>query len=202
MLNIINKDKLYNNLKIVLKTDLLPVDIWQATGCDEFRPAAVLVPLFWKNEEIHILLTKRSEKLKHHSGQVSFPGGGFEEADLTIRQAAIRETEEEIGIAHQYIDVVGYLEDVKTISGFLVTPFVAILKDNFKLVVNKDEVAEVFSVPLNFFIDTKNCQRKSASYKGKTVKYYSYQHQNHTIWGVTAEIIVKLADKLNNETFA
>lgn len=199
MLNIINKDKLYSNLKSVLKTDLLPIDIWQATKGDEFRPAAVLVPMFWKNGEIHILLTKRSEKLKHHSGQVSFPGGGFEEADLTIRQAAIRETEEEIGIAHEYIDVVGYLDDVKTISGFSVTPFVAILKDGYKLLINRDEVAEVFSVPLSFFIDESNCQRKTALYLGKKVNYYSYQHQNHTIWGVTAEIIVKLAKKLNNK---
>lgn len=197
MLNIQNKDKLYLNLKSVLKTELLPVEIWQASGHDEFRPAAVLVPLFWQDGEIHLLLTKRSEQLKHHSGQVSFPGGGFDESDITIRQAAIRETEEEIGITSDFIDVVGYLEDVVTISGFHVTPFVAILKDGFTISENKAEVAEVFSVPLKFFTNEANCEKRSADYKGKNVHYYVYQYEKHTIWGVTAEIIVKLAKKLN-----
>ena len=199
MLNIENKDKLYTNLKSVLKTQLLPTEIWQASGHDDFRPAAVLVPMFWKNEEIHVLLTKRSEKLKHHSGQVSFPGGGFDETDITIRQAAIRETREEIGIAEDFIDVVGYLDAIETISGFYVTPFVAILKDGFKIIKNRDEVSEVFSVPLSFFIDEKNCQQQTASYKGKNVNYYVYQHEKYTIWGVTAEIIVKLTMKLTNQ---
>jgi 8-oxo-dGTP pyrophosphatase MutT (NUDIX family) len=191
-----NKNELYSNLKSVLKTELLPTEIWQASGHDEFRPAAVLVPLFWKEQELHVLLTKRSEKLKHHSGQVSFPGGGFEESDITIRQAAIRETEEEIGITDEFINVVGYLDDVETISGFYVTPFVSILKSDFAITMNEDEVSEVFSVPLNFFIDESNCQHKTAFYKGKNVKYYVYDHDKYTIWGVTAEIIVKLVKKL------
>ncbi|MBL4659656.1 MAG: CoA pyrophosphatase [Alcanivoracaceae bacterium] len=199
MLNIENKDKLYTNLKMVLKRQLLPTEIWQASGHDEFRPAAVLVPMFWQNDEIHVLLTKRSEKLKHHSGQVSFPGGGFDESDITIRQAAIRETQEEIGITADFIDIVGYLDDVETISGFHVTPFVAILKDGFKVIKNNDEVAEVFSVPLSFFIDERNCQQQSANYKGKNVNYYIYQHEKYTIWGVTAEIIVKLTTKLTKQ---
>ena len=191
-----NKNNLYSNLKSVLKTELLPTEIWQASGHDEFRPAAVLIPLFWKEKELHVLLTKRSEKLKHHSGQVSFPGGGFDESDITIRQAAIRETEEEIGITDQFINVVGYLDDVETISGFYVTPFVAILKPDFEIKMNEDEVSEVFSVPLSFFINESNCQHRSALYKGKNVKYYVYDHDKYTIWGVTAEIIVKLVKKL------
>ena len=199
MFNIQNKDKLYANLKSILKTELIPTEIWQASGHDEFRPAAVLVPLFWQDEEIHVLLTKRSEQLKHHSGQVSFPGGGFDEADITIRQAAIRETKEEIGIDSSYIDVVGYLEDVETNSGFYVTPFVGILKDGFTVTINEDEVAEVFSVPLLFFCEEKNCQRRSTNYQGKNVNYYVYEYKGYTIWGVTAEIIVKLVKKLKNK---
>ncbi len=199
MFNIQNKDKLYANLKSVLKTELIPTEIWQASGHDEFRPAAVLVPLFWHDEEIHILLTKRSEQLKHHSGQVSFPGGGCDEADITIRQAAIRETKEEIGIDSPDIDVVGYLEDVETNSGFYVTPFVGILKDGFTVTINEDEVAEVFSVPLSFFCEEKNCQKRSANYQGKNVNYYVYEYKGYTIWGVTAEIIVKLVKKLKNK---
>jgi len=191
-----NKDKLYLALKSVLMTDLLPTEIWQASGHDEFRPAAVLVPLFWQDNEIHVLLTKRSEKLKHHSGQISFPGGGFDAADITIRQAAIRETHEEIGITSDYIEVVGYLDDIKTISNFYVTPFVAILKDGFSIKRNEDEVSEVFSVPLRFFMDENNCQKQSALYQGEKVDYYVYQHEKYTIWGVTAEIIVKLTLKL------
>lgn len=196
MFSIQNKNKLFQSLKSVLKTELLPTAIWQASGHDEFRPAAVLVPLHWVNDEIHILLTKRSEKLKHHSGQVSFPGGGFDESDITIRQAAIRETEEEIGITADFINVVGYLDDVKTISGFYVTPFVAILEEGFEIVINKHEVSEVFSVPLEYFLEEDNCQKRSAEYKGENVKYYVYPHEKHTIWGVTAEIIVKLVNKL------
>lgn len=196
MFNIRNKDKLYTNLKSVLKTELIPTEIWQASGHDEFRPAAVLVPLFWQDEEIHIMLTKRSEQLKHHSGQVSFPGGGFDESDITIRQAAIRETKEEIGIDAAYIEVVGYLEDIETNSGFYVTPFVGILKEGFTVDANDDEVAEVFSAPLSFFCDEKNCKKKSAKYQNKTVHYYVYQYNDYTIWGVTAEIIVKLVKKI------
>jgi len=197
MFSIKNKNNLFQALKSVLKTELLPTEIWQASGHDEFRPAAVLIPLHWVNDEVHVLLTKRSEQLKHHSGQVSFPGGGFDESDITIRQAAIRETEEEIGITADFIDVVGYLDDVKTISGFYVTPFVAILKDGFEIIENKDEVSEVFSVPLDYFMQQENLEQRSAEYKGKNVNYYVYPHENHTIWGVTAEIIVKLIQKIN-----
>ncbi len=197
MFNIENKDNLYTNLKSVLKTKMLPTEIWQASGHDEFRPAAVLVPLFWKNDEVYVLLTKRSEQLKHHAGQISFPGGGFDESDITIRQAAIRETHEEIGVESKDIEVVGYLDDVETISGFYVTPFVAILKEGFNIKINHDEVSEVFSIPLRYFLDEANCEKKSAEFKDKMVNYYVYPHEKHTIWGVTAEIIVKLAQKLN-----
>ncbi len=200
MFKIENKDKLYANLKSLLKTELLPTEIWQASGHDEFRPAAVLVPLFWKDKEMHVLLTKRSEKLKHHAGQISFPGGGFDESDITIRQAAIRETKEEIGIGSAFIDVVGYLDDVETISGFYVTPFVAILKDGFDISVNEDEVSEVFSVPLSYFLDENNCEIKSTVYKGKVVNYCVFDHHKYTIWGVTAEIIVKLIQKVNKQS--
>ncbi len=196
MLRIENKEQLYKNLKSVLKTDLIPTEIWQASGHDEFRPAAVLLPLFWKKGEIHVMFTKRSEKLKHHSGQVSFPGGGFDEADVTIRQAAIRETYEEIGIDSEYINVVGYLEDIETYSGFHVTPFVATLNDDFTVKINQDEVAEVFSIPLEYFLNKDNCQKRTAEFQGKHVEYYVFEHQKHTIWGVTAEIVVKLTEKL------
>ena len=196
MLSIKNKNNLYQSLKSVLKTELLPTEIWQASGHDEFRPAAVLVALHWVDDEIHLLLTKRSEELKHHSGQVSFPGGGFDESDITIRQAAIRETEEEIGITSEFINIVGYLDDVETISGFYVTPFVAILEDGYNININEYEVSEVFSVPLRYFMDEENCQKRSANYKGKNVNYYVYPHEKYTIWGVTAEIIVKLINKL------
>jgi 8-oxo-dGTP pyrophosphatase MutT (NUDIX family) len=196
MLHFENKDKLYLNLKSVLKSELLATEIWQASGHHQFRPAAVLVPLFWRNNEIHILLTQRSEKLKHHSGQVSFPGGSFDESDVTIRQAAIRETEEEIGVEAKLIDVVGYLDDIETSSGFYVTPFVALLKDDFKIKINEDEVAEVFSVPLKYFCNDKNITKQTATYQGEKVDYYVYQYEKFTIWGVTAEIIVKLVNKL------
>ncbi|MCF6287759.1 MAG: CoA pyrophosphatase [Proteobacteria bacterium] len=196
MLNIENKNNLYDNLKSVLRTKLLPTEIWQASGHGKYRPAAVLVPLFWKNNELHVLLTKRSAQLKHHSGQISFPGGGFEQSDITIRQAAIRETQEEIGISSNYINVVGYLDDIATISGFYVTPFVAILQDEFNIKINADEVAEVFSVPLSFLLNQNNCRQESVIYNDKNVNYYVYEYEKYNIWGVTAEIIVKLTEKL------
>ncbi len=196
MLNFTHKDQFFTRLKSTLKTALLPVDVWLASGSGAFRPAAVLVPLFWKDQQLHVLLTKRSEKLKHHSGQISFPGGGFDTVDRTIRRAAIRETHEEIGITEEYIDVAGYLDNVETTSGFFVTPFVATLKSGFEIIKNEDEVSDVFSVPLSFFIDENNCVEKTAVYQGEKVKYYVYQYEKHTIWGVTAEIIVKLTTKL------
>lgn len=199
MFDIRNKDKLYLGLKSVLKTELIPTEIWQASGHDEFRPAAVLTPLFWQDNQIHVLLTKRSEQLKHHPGQVSFPGGGFDQVDTTIRQAAIRETEEEIGIDASFIEVVGYLDDIETNTGFYVTPFVGILKDGFKVKINEDEVSEVFSVPLSFFCDENNRQTKSANYKGQELNYYVYEYKGYMIWGVTAEIIVKFVNKIKNK---
>jgi 8-oxo-dGTP pyrophosphatase MutT (NUDIX family) len=199
MLNFKNKHELFNNLKSILQTELIPTDIWQASADSEFKPAAVLIPLFWENEDLHILLTKRSEELKHHPGQISFPGGGFEPSDGTIRQSAIRETTEELGISEEHISVVGYLENLQTISGFHVTPFVAILEPEFTLVINPDEVAEAFSVPLSYFLDFNNRLVRKAEYKNKMHKYYIYQYQNYTIWGVTAEIIVKLSQKLTSK---
>lgn len=194
-----SKQQLPKYLKSILKTDLIPVDIWTPSEKNEIRPAAVLFPLRWFENQWQVLLTKRSEKLKHHSGQISFPGGGFEEADITIRNAAIRETNEELGIPKENIEIVGYLDDVVSISGFHVTPFVGVLKGSFELEISEDEVAEAFYVPLDFFLESDNCQTQYAQYKGENHKFYVYQYQKYTIWGLTAQIIVKLSDKINIE---
>jgi len=184
-------------IKTLLNTERLPKNIWNPSEKEEMRPAAVLFPLRWHEDQWQVLLTKRSEHLKHHSGQISFPGGGFETADITIRKTALRETQEELGIPEKNINVVGYLDNLESISGFDVTPFLGFLEGDFEMEISKDEVAEAFYVPLEFFLDNNNRQTRYAEYKGKRHKYYIYQYQNHTIWGLTAQIIVKLSDKIN-----
>ncbi|CAA6604128.1 NUDIX hydrolase [Rhodospirillaceae bacterium LM-1] len=160
------------------------------------RPAAVLVGLVERAEGFTVLLTRRTEHLQHHAGQVSFPGGRIEEQDATPAQAALRETEEEIGLHRSQIDLIGRLDDYVTGTGFCVTPLVGLIRPPFDLQPDPFEVAEVFEVPLAFLLAPANHQTCEKEIRGQPRRYYAMPYGRHYIWGATAGILINLYEVL------
>ena len=160
-------------------------------------PAAVLFPIIQHGNEPSVLLTRRTEHLKDHPGQISFPGGRVEAHDTSPAHTALRETEEEIGLSSAHIEIIGYLPDYLTVTGFRVTPVVALVTPPFALKPDPEEVAEVFEVPLAFLMDPANHQRHSAFYRGKERAYLAMPYGDYFIWGATAGIIWTLSRGLS-----
>jgi 8-oxo-dGTP pyrophosphatase MutT (NUDIX family) len=158
-------------------------------------PAAVLLPVILRAKPA-LLLTRRTEKLARHSGQVSFPGGRSEAADLTPVQTALRETMEETGIAPGFVTVAGYLDRYRTGTGFDIQPVVGVLAEGFALAPDPNEVAEIFEVPLAFLADPANRRRESRVIGGRDRRFYAFTYGGHEIWGATAAIIVNLAQRM------
>ncbi len=152
-------------------------------------PAGVLIPLFERGGKVHILLTLRTNTVASHKGQISFPGGGFEPADSGIRETALRETYEEVGIVPSSVEILGELDDVMAVSNHVVTPVVGVIPFPYRYKISTEEIAEVFEAPLDFFIDTSNCRIETRPYRGKQVPVYFYQYGRHNVWGLTAFII-------------
>jgi 8-oxo-dGTP pyrophosphatase MutT (NUDIX family) len=165
---------------------------------ERLKPAAVLVPLVEHNSGLTVLLTKRTDHLHHHAGQVSFPGGRVEEDDLDVIDTALRETEEEIGLNRAYVKVAGYLDDYETGTGFHITPVVGFVRLGFDSNVDDFEVAEVFEVPLNFLFDPKNHQRHSREYNGHQRQYYAMPYGEFYIWGATAGMLMNLYRRVHD----
>ncbi|WP_308911877.1 CoA pyrophosphatase [Pseudokordiimonas caeni] len=157
------------------------------------RPAAVLIPIIERSEPT-VLLTKRHGGLRAHGGQVSFPGGRIDDTDTGPLAAALRETQEEVGIGPHYVDVRGHLDTYCTVTGFQISPFVGLVQEGFHLIRAEDEVDEIFEVPLAHLLDPRNHQRQSAEFRGRTRHFYVIPHEKHYIWGATAGMIVNLAD--------
>ncbi|WP_422644163.1 CoA pyrophosphatase [Zavarzinia sp.] len=160
------------------------------------RPAAVLVPLVEHPTGLTVLLTRRTEHLTNHAGQVSFPGGRIEPGDKDPVAAALREASEEIGLDRHYVSVAGFLDAYETSTGFHVTPVVGFLTPGFTLTPDPGEVAQVFEVPLDFLMDPANRQRQSRDYNGVQRYFYAMPYGEHYIWGATAGMLVNLATRL------
>jgi len=161
---------------------------------DKTRAASVLVPIVGRVDGLTILLTRRSETLPVHKGQISFPGGRVEEDDVDDVETALRETEEEIGLGRDRIEVIGRLDTYTTRTGFEVTPVVGLVRPPFELVADPVEVAEVFEVPLSFVLDTANHQRHSREWQETVRHFWVLPYQHYYIWGATAGMLVNLAD--------
>jgi 8-oxo-dGTP pyrophosphatase MutT (NUDIX family) len=157
--------------------------------------ATVLIGVVEYQEAPRVILTRRSENLKKHSGQVAFPGGKVDDTDPSPLDAVLRETEEEIGLTSGYIDIAGYLQTFETGSGFLVLPVVGYVRPGFELKINTEEVADVFEVPLNFLMNRENHNIKQDVWNGQLRSYYSMSHEQHHIWGVTAGILRNLSER-------
>ncbi|MFV3074672.1 CoA pyrophosphatase [Niveispirillum fermenti] len=160
------------------------------------RDAAVLVPLVDRPDGTTILLTQRTAHLAAHAGQVSFPGGGVEEEDEDAVATALRETEEEIGLHHRHIEVLGHLDTYVTRTGFRVVPVVAHIRPPFTLTPDPYEVADVFEVPLSFILDPASRRRDSVEFKGALRQFWVFPYQDRHIWGATAGMLVNLCDVL------
>ena len=165
-------------------------------GEEDLIPAAVLFPIVLRESGPSVLLTQRTAHLREHPGQISFPGGRVEPEDSSPAHTALRETEEEIGLASAHIEIVGYLPEYRTITGFRVMPVVGLVRPPFELRPDPSEVAEVFEVPLAFLMDSANHQQHSVHYRGELRHYYAMPYGNYFIWGATAGIIVTLSRAL------
>jgi 8-oxo-dGTP pyrophosphatase MutT (NUDIX family) len=167
------------------------LETFQRQECSsrDLLPAGVLVPLFERNGELHVVLTQRTDKVKHHKGQISFPGGVKNEQDTTIIETALRETEEEIGLSRNAMNVLGMLNDFQTPSGFCITPVVAFLLSVPSFSINTAEVSQIFDVPLSFFLDARNERVERHERSGKMMNVYFFRYGQYEIWGATAAML-------------
>lgn len=161
----------------------------------EPRSAAVLVPIV-RREELTVLLTQRTEHLPSHAGQIAFPGGKIEAYDDGPLAAALRESHEEIGLIHSFVEPLGYLDGYLTGTGFHVVPVVAFVNPGFSLTLDPFEVADAFEVPLSFFMNTANHETHSREWRGMTRSYYAMPYGERYIWGATAGMLRNLYDRI------
>jgi 8-oxo-dGTP pyrophosphatase MutT (NUDIX family) len=156
------------------------------------QPAGVLIPIIDRADSgLNLLLTQRSAELKHHAGQISFPGGRMEADDADISVTALRETHEEVGIPPDEVSVIGYLEPMPTITGYAVTPIVGLVDEMVELKIDRTEVEFTFEVPLSFLLDKRNRRVVDRDLYGQKVPMIEFQFEGHRIWGATAFIIIE-----------
>ncbi len=161
------------------------------------KPAGVLIPVI-ERDSLSLLLTERSAELKHHAGQISFPGGRMEPHDVDIEMTALRETYEEVGIAQEHVTVIGYLDPMPTITGYAVTPVVGLVSSDHVLDLDRTEVAHAFEVPLSFLLDPANKRMVKREVSGRIAMLAEFQYEGHRIWGATAFIILQLLKIIKN----
>lgn len=159
------------------------------------KPAAVLVPVVAR-EEPTILLTERSSALQSHSGQIAFPGGKIDPTDATPLDAALREAEEEIGLARAHVRPLAYMPPFLSRTGYLITPVIGLVTPPFALTINPREVVDAFEVPLSFLMDPQNHQRQSREWEGQIRYFYAMPYGDRYIWGITAGILRNLWERL------
>ncbi|EGZ44430.1 NUDIX hydrolase [Neisseria wadsworthii] len=161
---------------------------------DSFRPAAVLLALVPRQEEWQILLTKRAETLKHHTGQVAFPGGGYDTEDASLTETALREAHEEVGTPCHTWETFDIIPPCYTPSGYAVYTVPALSETEPRLTLNPSEVAEAFYVPLSLALDTANYQQRIFQYQNRTVQSPALPYLHYDIWGLTASILYSMAE--------
>ena len=169
------------------------IDLMRKLFPAEPARAAVLVPLVERPAGLQVLLTQRASHLKNHPGQISFPGGRIESADAGPWEAALRETQEEIGLEPQFVTRAGYLQDHLVISGFRVTPAVGFVQPGFNLQLDETEVENVFEVPLEFVLDVRNHLPRDRSIAGHTIITHEIPYEGRQIWGATASMLITFA---------
>jgi 8-oxo-dGTP pyrophosphatase MutT (NUDIX family) len=158
------------------------------------RRAAVLVPVFVRDGELWVLLTRRTESLEHHRGQISFPGGSAEDDDDSSLDTALRETDEEIGLRAEDVKPLGTLSPLATVTNFYVEPFVGAVPNPYPFRVAESEIAELIEAPVAALLDPKALETKTLPGRDEPVLFY--HHGEHVIWGATARILKEFLDAL------
>jgi 8-oxo-dGTP pyrophosphatase MutT (NUDIX family) len=162
------------------------------------RPAAVLIPISQQQGVPRLLLTLRSAHLRQHAGQISFPGGSLESSDADPLATALREAHEEVGIEASYVEPLGFLADHVVMTGFRITPIVALLRPGYTLRIDTAEVAEVFDLPLAVLLDTHSYRLTTRNLRGIDVQLTELHYEHHVIWGATAGILQSLRETLED----
>lgn len=160
------------------------------------RAAAVLVPFVRRDQDLSVLFTRRTEHLRQHAGQISFPGGGVEDQDRDVIAAALRETNEETGISPTLVEPFGYLDCLETVSGYCVTPVAGFVRGDYSVQLQSDEVDEVFEVPLPFLLARENLRHEQILWRGRERAIFAFEWEGRRIWGATAAILKNLLDRL------
>lgn len=164
-----------------------------------FKPSAVLVPVFEKNGEDILLFTQRNQKVRHHKGEICFPGGTYDPKDHFLLNTALRETEEEIGLKAEDILILGELDDLITPTSFRINPFVARIPYPYPFQINEKEIDCLIEIPLMHFMDEKNLELRKVTFEGEEVEIPFYHWEKHTIWGATGRIVRQLISLLKNK---
>jgi len=165
----------------------------------QLKHAAVLIGLVDDPKNgLSLLLTRRTTNLKHHAGEISLPGGSFDEdQDINIQSTALREAKEEIGLSSEQTEILGFLEpQISLGTGFIVTPIIAHIESSFVPQIDTNEVEELFSVPLSFFTNNNNLNHEHRIFDRIKWSVYSYHYEDYLIWGLTAQIIRKFCNKI------
>lgn len=187
----------------------ITADSWRESGDARMNPAtvahvqemtlkdaAVLVAAVDEGDDARLIFTRRTATLRKHSGQIAFPGGAVDEDDHDVEAAAAREAEEEIGLDRRLIETVGRLPDYMALSGFRITPVLAVVQPGFSLTLNPVEVDDVFEVPLSFLMDPANHETGSGVWLGGERHYYRMPYEGRNIWGITAGIVRVIYERL------
>ena len=163
----------------------------------DLKPAAVLIPLFEKNGKTHILLTKRTDLVEHHKHQICFPGGSFNFEDLDCMTTALRETQEEIGLAMDEIEILGELDHIVTVSHFRVCPYIGVIPYPYPFSLSTREVAKLIELPLDFIRQKAELKEGPFHFHGQMYLNLHVDYQGDIIWGATARILRNFLNVLN-----
>lgn len=169
-----------------------PVALCDLQLVSEWRAAAVLLALIPREDGLNVLLTRRSEHLRSHAGQISFPGGRIEDSDHSPEAAALREAEEEVGLDPDRVELIGAMAPYQTSTGFIIHSFVGLVEDPGELRPCPHEVAEIFEVPLDFLMDPDNHRPYMLDHGGKRYRLHAMPYKDYNIWGATAAILRQL----------
>ncbi len=178
------------NILDIIRTNLAARTAVRMTH-PKFKPSAVLIPLIDTENGTELIFTVRTSKVQKHKGEISFPGGAFEEDhDHSLQETAVREANEEINLSPDRVQILGELDDFCTMTGYIIHPVVAHVSPPYEYQIEKSEVAEVFTVPLEFFKDPAHFEEKIIPFGEWQYAVYYFRTETHTIWGATAHIVV------------
>jgi len=162
-----------------------------------FLEASVLIPILTFKKDLEILLTKRSNKLKNHPGQIAFPGGKKDQIDSSPIETALRETKEEVGLNPKNVEIIASLPSHKTATGFVINPYLGLINQPFNETLRQGEVDEIFTVPYEYILNEKNFSIQTRKWNGSQRSYYVVPYGPYYIWGATARILLNLSKALS-----